>query len=133
MLRGAMALLAFPAITTWLVLLNLALARLLIWPRPPRPAEYGFVVAGFVASIVTLPFNNQPQILESLIRLYRALSGDARVFGFDTVPSFLHAERAALGAVILAVAGVGAGLAGWCARRPGRRGYGAPRRAPPGA
>ena len=63
MFRGAMSLLTLPAISTWLVLLNLALARLLVWHRPLGPAGYGFLVAGFVASLISLPCNNQPQIL----------------------------------------------------------------------
>ena len=130
--RGVMPLLTFPAIAAFLVLLDIALARLLIWRRPLRPSEYGFIAAGFVAAMISFPYNNDPQILRGIIGLYRDVTGDTRVFRFNNTASFIYAERAALGVVILAITLSGGVLAGWGHRRRNRRADVTDRAATPG-
>ena len=119
--RGVMELLTIPAIVVLLILLDAALIRLLIWRRPLRPHEYGFIVTGFVVTMITLPFNNDPRILQAALDLYRDVTGDMRVFRFNNSESFIYVERAALGVVILAVALCGGALSGWGVRRMKRR------------
>ena len=55
MFRGVAQLLTILFISAFLVMLDLALARLLIWRRPIRSSEYGFMVAGPVVTMLTLP------------------------------------------------------------------------------
>jgi len=111
MFRGVAQLLTILFISAFLVMLDLALARLLIWRRPIRPSEYGFMVAGPVVTMLTLPFHNDPYLLRFLIRGYRDLTGDPKVFRFNNTVSYLYAERAALGFLILIIALSGAVLA----------------------
>jgi hypothetical protein len=117
MFRGAMQMLAIPAIAAFLVLLDVALARLLIWRRPLRPFDYGFIVTGFAATMATLPFNNDPHILGAVIGLYRDVTGDARIFRFNSTDAFVYWERTALGAIILALALCGGAMTWWARRR----------------
>lgn len=119
--RGVMQLLTIPAITALLIFLDLALTRLLIWRRPLRPSEYGFLAAGTVATLITIPYNNDPRILQEIIDLYRDVTGDVRTFRFNHTASFIYAERVALGIAILAIALGGGALAGWGRRRQRRR------------
>jgi hypothetical protein len=119
--RGAMVLLTIPFVVVLLILLDLSLARLLILRSPLRASEYGFIAVGIVATMLSLPFNNDPAILQTMIRLYREVTGDFRVFRFNTSPSFIYAERAVVGLAILAVSLLGGFLAGWLARRVGYR------------
>jgi hypothetical protein len=119
--RGVMELLTIPAIAVFLVLLDVALIRLLVWRRPLRPHEYGFIATGIVATMITLPFNNDPRILQVALDLYRDATGDMRVFRFNNSESFIYVERAVFGVVILAIALSGGALSGWCVRRVKRR------------
>jgi hypothetical protein len=115
--RGVTQLLTIPAIVVFLVLLDVALLRLLFWRRPLRPQEYGFIATGIVVAMVTLPFNNEPRILQTVLDFYREVTGDMRVFRFNNAESFIYAERAVLCGVILAVAMSGGALSGWGFRR----------------
>jgi hypothetical protein len=115
--RGVMQLLAFPAISMILLMVDMAMAKILIWRSPLRPFERGFIAFGFLATILSLPFNNDPRILGSIIGLYREATGDMRVFRFNNTEGFLYAERAVLGTLILGVAVLGGLLSGWMARR----------------
>ena len=123
MFRDVTRLLAIPAIGAF-VSFDLALVRLLIWARPIRPSEYGFMAAGFVATMITLPCNDEPHLLRVLIRLYRNLTGDARGLRFNNAASIISAERATLGVALVAVALPGAVLAvrvdRWVRRRADR-------------
>ena len=131
--RGAMHMLTIPAIGAFLVLLDVALARLLIWRRPLRSSDCGFIATGFVATILTFPYDNDPHILRGIIGLYREATGDMRIFKFNNAASFVYAERAALGVVILAISLSGGALAGWSRRRLTSRRDGADRTTSPGA
>jgi len=119
--RGIMKILTIPVLAALLVLLDLALIRLLNWRQSFRPFEYGFVVAGFMAAMVTLPFNQDPHILEWILELNRDLTGDTRTFRFNNTASFIYMERAVLGFLILVIALSGGLLAGWGSRWLGRR------------
>ena len=131
--RGAMHMLTIPAIGALLVLLDVVLARLLIWRRPLRSSDYGFLATGFVATILTFPYNNDPHILRGIIGLYRGATGDSRIFKFNNAASFVYAERATLGVGLLAISLIGGALAGWGRRRSRSRGGGADRLTSPDA
>jgi hypothetical protein len=131
--RGALPLLTIPAIAVFLILLDVALIRLLISRRPLRPGEYGFIVTGFVATMITFPYSNNPPVLQGILDLYRDVTGDARIFRFNNTASFIYAERAALGVLILATALGGGALAAWGGRWLRRRTNGAERSASSGA
>jgi hypothetical protein len=119
--RGVMVLLTIPAFVVFLILLDLALIHLLFWRRPLRPHEYGFIATGIVVTMITLPLNNDPRILQKALDLYRDVTGDMRVFRFNNSESFIYVERATLGVVLLAVALCGGALTGWVTRRVKRR------------
>jgi hypothetical protein len=55
--------------------------------------------------------------LSTIIRLYRDVTGDMRVFRFNNTEAFIYAERAVLGMLILSVAMIGGLLFGWVVRR----------------
>jgi hypothetical protein len=119
--RDALSLLTIPAIAIFLILLDVALIRLLISRRPLSPGEYGFFVTAFVATMITFPFNNNPRILQGVLDLYRDVTADARTFRFNYTSSFIYAERAALGVLILAIALGGGALTAWGGRWLRRR------------
>jgi hypothetical protein len=122
--RGVMPLLTIPAIAVSLIFLDVALIRLLVWRRPLRPGEYGFIVTGFAATMITFLYNNDPRILQGILALYRDVTGDTRIFRLNNTASFIYMERAALGVLILAIALGGGELAGlggrWQRRRTDR-------------
>jgi hypothetical protein len=117
---GVPQLLAVPAIGALLVLLDVVLTRLLIWRRPLRAFDYGFIATGFAATMATLPYNHDPQILQWLLGLYRDFAGNDAFRSYNL--SLFHAlEKASLGALILALALAGGVIASSLRRRSKRR------------
>ncbi|WZO99846.1 hypothetical protein EP7_001460 [Isosphaeraceae bacterium EP7] len=105
--RGAFRQLSVPAIGAVVVLLNVALTRLLVWGGSFRAFDYGFLAAGLAATLATIPYNSDPQILHGLIRLYRDVTGDVQFLKVYRVTTLHRMDRASLSVLLVAFAVAG--------------------------
>ncbi|WZO98280.1 hypothetical protein EP7_005340 [Isosphaeraceae bacterium EP7] len=106
MFRGVMNLLLIPAIAVFLVLLDVVLVRVLIWRRPLRPFDYGFIACGFTAAMVSLSPGVQDFLLPAIRRLHEELFHILSFYGLGWFGyfSYFTLHRVVVCALILSVA-----------------------------
>jgi hypothetical protein len=110
LLQGATSLLSTPVICSLLSIpvicfavlaFNVVLFQAAVLGRPLKGCHYSFLAVGTAYFILITVFaRNAPglqagtvPILEPIIQVYRAVTGDHRIFLFNNVPAFWIAER----------------------------------------